>query len=156
MLLFYFLPAVDFYCLKWSDEHLKFWKFSHAWKTPMAVQQRYGLEVSMSSSRYLIFTWHVAAMHDLQAKTDFMWNIYASYGSCSFPCSVLEKKRKEHWIFTVWAPLRDAHFILPCSEPLWSWKIYWSPRRGIEPRSPAWQAGILTTILSRITCLAAR
>ena len=24
------------------------------------------------------------------------------------------------------------------------------PRRGIEPRSPAWQAGILTTILSRI------
>ena len=26
-----------------------------------------------------------------------------------------------------------------------------SPRRGIEPRSPAWQAGILTTILSRIT-----
>ena len=24
-----------------------------------------------------------------------------------------------------------------------------SPRRGIEPRSPAWQAGILTTILSR-------
>ncbi len=25
-----------------------------------------------------------------------------------------------------------------------------SPRRGIEPRSPAWQAGILTTILSRI------
>ena len=28
-----------------------------------------------------------------------------------------------------------------------------SPRRGIEPRSPAWQAGILTTILSRIRCL---
>ncbi len=26
------------------------------------------------------------------------------------------------------------------------------PRRGIEPRSPAWQAGILTTILSRIGC----
>ena len=26
-----------------------------------------------------------------------------------------------------------------------------SPRRGIEPRSPAWQSGILTTILSRIT-----
>ena len=25
-----------------------------------------------------------------------------------------------------------------------------SPRRGIEPRSPAWQAGILTTILSRM------
>ena len=25
------------------------------------------------------------------------------------------------------------------------------PWRGIEPRSPAWQAGILTTILSRIT-----
>ncbi len=25
-----------------------------------------------------------------------------------------------------------------------------SPRRGIKPRSPAWQAGILTTILSRI------
>ena len=25
------------------------------------------------------------------------------------------------------------------------------PRRGIEPRSPAWQAGILTTILSRNT-----
>ena len=25
-----------------------------------------------------------------------------------------------------------------------------SPRRGIEPRSPAWQAGILTTILPRI------
>ena len=25
-----------------------------------------------------------------------------------------------------------------------------SPRRGIEPRSPAWQAGILTTILTRI------
>ena len=24
-----------------------------------------------------------------------------------------------------------------------------SPRRGIEPRSPAWQAGILTTILTR-------
>ena len=24
------------------------------------------------------------------------------------------------------------------------------PRRGIEPRSPAWQAGILTTILTRI------
>ena len=26
-----------------------------------------------------------------------------------------------------------------------------SPRRGIEPRSPAWQAGILTTILTRMT-----
>ena len=25
----------------------------------------------------------------------------------------------------------------------------WTPRRGIEPRSPAWQAGILDTILSR-------
>ena len=25
----------------------------------------------------------------------------------------------------------------------------WTPRRGIEPRSPAWQAGILATILSR-------
>ena len=25
-----------------------------------------------------------------------------------------------------------------------------SPRRGIEPRSPAWQAGILTTILPRM------
>ena len=25
-----------------------------------------------------------------------------------------------------------------------------SPRRGIEPRSPAWQAGILTTILTRM------
>ena len=25
------------------------------------------------------------------------------------------------------------------------------PRRGIEPRSPAWQAGILTTILTRIS-----
>ena len=29
-------------------------------------------------------------------------------------------------------------------------KVKKSPRRGIEPRSPAWQAGILTTILSRI------
>ena len=28
--------------------------------------------------------------------------------------------------------------------------MYFSPRRGIEPRSPAWQAGILTTILPRI------
>ncbi len=28
-----------------------------------------------------------------------------------------------------------------------------SPRRGIEPRSPAWQAGILTTILTRIRYL---
>ena len=28
-----------------------------------------------------------------------------------------------------------------------------APWRGIEPRSPAWQAGILTTILSRIYCL---
>ena len=28
-----------------------------------------------------------------------------------------------------------------------------APRRGIEPRSPAWQAGILATILSRICCL---
>ena len=28
-----------------------------------------------------------------------------------------------------------------------------SPRRGIEPRSPAWQAGILTTILPRIGTL---
>ena len=27
------------------------------------------------------------------------------------------------------------------------------PRRGIEPRSPAWQAGILTTILSRIAMI---
>ena len=27
-----------------------------------------------------------------------------------------------------------------------------SPRRGIEPRSPAWQAGILTTILTRSWC----
>ena len=27
------------------------------------------------------------------------------------------------------------------------------PRRGIEPRSPAWQAGILTTILTRKWCL---
>ena len=26
-----------------------------------------------------------------------------------------------------------------------------APRRGIEPRSPAWQAGILATILSRIS-----
>ena len=32
-------------------------------------------------------------------------------------------------------------------------KILLSPRRGIEPRSPAWQAGILTTILSRMTCI---
>ena len=31
-------------------------------------------------------------------------------------------------------------------------KEFASPRRGIEPRSPAWQAGILTTILSR-TCV---
>ena len=28
-----------------------------------------------------------------------------------------------------------------------------APRQGIEPWSPAWQAGILTTILSRIACL---
>ena len=28
-------------------------------------------------------------------------------------------------------------------------KLRISPRRGIEPRSPAWQAGILTTILPR-------
>ena len=31
----------------------------------------------------------------------------------------------------------------------WSKKDHSSPRRGIEPRSPAWQAGILTTILPR-------
>lgn len=38
----------------------------------------------------------------------------------------------------------------PC--PLLYWKLpkkYTPPRRGIEPRSPAWQAGILTTILPR-------
>ena len=29
------------------------------------------------------------------------------------------------------------------------YKLRISPRRGIEPRSPAWQAGILTTILPR-------
>ena len=28
-------------------------------------------------------------------------------------------------------------------------KKAWTPRRGIEPRSPAWQAGILATILTR-------
>ncbi len=32
----------------------------------------------------------------------------------------------------------------------------WTPRRGIEPRSPAWQAGILTTILTRISWWAPR
>ena len=32
-------------------------------------------------------------------------------------------------------------------------EILRSPRRGIEPRSPAWQAGILTTILPRKWCL---
>ena len=31
-------------------------------------------------------------------------------------------------------------------------KAVLSPRRGIEPRSPAWQAGILTTILTRSWC----
>ena len=31
----------------------------------------------------------------------------------------------------------------------WSKKDHSSPRRGIEPRCPAWQAGILTTILPR-------
>jgi hypothetical protein len=31
------------------------------------------------------------------------------------------------------------------SKNIWAW----APRRGIEPRSPAWQAGILATILSR-------
>ena len=31
-------------------------------------------------------------------------------------------------------------------------KKIWPPRRGIEPRSPAWQAGILTTILPRNGC----
>ena len=30
-------------------------------------------------------------------------------------------------------------------------KGYVSPRRGIEPQSPAWQAGILTTILPRMS-----
>ena len=30
-------------------------------------------------------------------------------------------------------------------------KIQKSPWRGIEPRSPAWQAGILTTILQKLT-----
>ena len=32
-------------------------------------------------------------------------------------------------------------------------KAVLSPRRGIEPRSPAWQAGILTTILTRSWCV---
>ena len=31
----------------------------------------------------------------------------------------------------------------------WTKKVYSSPRRGIEFRSPAWQAGILTTILPK-------
>ena len=32
-------------------------------------------------------------------------------------------------------------------------KIQKTPERGIEPRSPAWQAGILTTILRKLTIL---
>ena len=39
------------------------------------------------------------------------------------------------------------------STTFFKWKKEISPRRGIEPRSPAWQAGILTTILTRISYL---
>ena len=139
--------------VRWTSEVLKFFtcmKDTHGCSTEVWIR---GVNELIQ-----VFDIHLTCCCHawLAGKKQTLCEIYASYGSCSFPYSVLEKKRKEHWIFTVWAPLRDAHFILPCSEPLWSWKIYWSPRRGIEPRSPAWQAGILTTILSRITCLAAR
>ena len=45
------------------------------------------------------------------------------------------------WHFQTW-----SHMWLHWLSPQQNW---FSPRRGIEPRSPAWQAGILATILSR-------
>ncbi len=48
-----------------------------------------------------------------------------------------------------WAILVDGQWVLKNIQYS-SWARKKSPRRGIEPRSPAWQAGILTTILTRI------
>ena len=47
------------------------------------------------------------------------------------------------WHFQTW-----SHMWLHWLSPQQNW---FSTRRGIEPRSPAWQAGILATILSRIS-----
>ena len=44
---------------------------------------------------------------------------------------------------------RDTHYDLLGAWPSLKAKVRAPPRRGIEPRSPAWQAGILTTILTR-------
>ena len=46
------------------------------------------------------------------------------------------------------APVRFQP-ISDVSQHAWNVKNMFPPRRGIEPRSPAWQAGILTTILPR-------
>ena len=60
-----------------------------------------------------------------------------------------------HYLTCLWLPCvpRAAPWklhlspVLACLSDLWKRAL--PPRRGIEPRSPAWQAGILTTILTR-------
>ena len=57
--------------------------------------------------------------------------------------------------FVVWItinqsnPLNSNFMVKKCIPSILIRKPKESPRRGIEPRSPAWQAGILTTILPR-------
>ena len=68
-------------------------------------------------------------------------DFFNKWTSC---CMVNPKKRV--WM-VVWIKSFDSRNP-PCTYMVTLKK---SPRRGIEPRSPAWQAGILTTILTRMT-----
>ena len=87
-----------------------------------------------------IMTISIAIPFDIKIKFSI------SYTSCSKSINIY----KYQWGWRKWYKQTFVTHFNEFKRKKHSWKNKKSPRRGIEPRSPAWQAGILTTILSRI------
>ena len=82
-----------------------------------------------------------------------MWFIFVLISrawKCTYWVASMESRHKTVLKYKPWCWLFHSSFWNACMNPASrKKKSSLPPRRGIEPRSPAWQAGILTTILTR-------
>ena len=127
----------------WSaDTHAPFEQVKVRWYS--SGQQPIRFKFFLYSSKFFALN-HFSQVHFLHGSKR-TWIGYEKSTNLSEPCGCTP-------ITIISAPVqilaarvaRNISFCL-CSVVLLNKKI--TPRRGIEPRSPAWQAGILTTILS--------
>ena len=127
----------------WSaDTHAPFEQVKVRWYS--SGQQPIRFKFFLYSSKFFALN-HFSQLHFLHGSKR-TWIGYEKSTNLSEPCGWTPRTIISAPVQILAARVaRNISFCL-CSVGLLNKKI--TPRRGIEPRSPAWQAGILTTILS--------